>query len=105
MDYERKGFVTRRRIKHTEVVVIDSLYNDGSCAVVNHCIVFDNKKIWVIDKEHNPFPHYGKGKTGMKDSICFDAVIVASGTKVDLERLKQGVCADTVLYRYGFTMI
>ncbi len=105
VDYERKGFVTRRRIKHTEVVAIDSLYNDGSCAVVNHCIVFDNKKIWVIEKKHNPFPRYGKGGTGMKDSMCFDAVIVAPGTKVDVERLKQGVCADTVLYRYGFTMI
>lgn len=100
IEYQREGLLLHRRITSTTLLPVDTLYADGRCSLLEHRLRFDNRKILLIDKS-NATPR--KQEIPRKEKL--DAVIVAPCTWVDTATLRSNYPCDTLLYRYGFTVL
>lgn len=52
--YQREGLLLNRRITATTILPIDTTFFDGRCAVKNHYILFDGRRLLVIDSGNAP---------------------------------------------------
>ncbi len=101
IDYQRSGFMLRRRIQSTTVLPIDTSYSGGTCVVRHRCILFGSQKILVIDKS-NAGPFYTNHPTTQKPApipLHLDAVVVAPRTYIDTARLREVLTYDTLYDR------
>lgn len=92
ISYQRDGLVLHRRTVQTTVLPVDTFFNDSRCALSNHTLLFDNRRILFIDSTAMPLP-----------ISHFNAIIIVPGTKADTSQLHCHYDCDTLLYRYSFS--
>lgn len=108
IDYQRRGYLLHQRVNATTVLPIDTSFFDGRCAVKGHCILFDGRRLLVIDSANA-----GVFRSLREGAACgdvvpgrhFDAVIVAPQIRLDPSLLGAGVECDTLLCRYACTAL
>ena len=94
IEYQRDGLVLHRRIRHTTLLPLDTTFNNSRCALSRHFLVFDNRRILILDN------------TKIPPVTChLDALVVAPGTYADTALLRTLYDCDTLLYRYTFTKL
>ena len=92
ISYQRDGLALHRRTVQTTVLPVDTFFNDSRCALSNHTLLFDNRRILFIDSTAMPLP-----------ISHFNAIIIVPGTKADTSQLRCHYDCDTLLYRYSFS--
>ncbi len=101
IDYQRSGFLLRRRIQSTTVLPVDTSYSDGTCVVKHHCILFGPQKFLIIDRSNaGPFyTNYPSTQQPAPIPLHLDAVVVAPRTYIDTARLREVLAYDTLYDR------
>ena len=99
IDYQRSGYLLRRRISSSTVLPIDTTYSDPACVVRHHCILFGQQKILVIDSTNAaPFRRHA-GAQPPPIHLHLDAVVIAPRTQLDTSRLRPLLSFATLHYR------